>query len=79
MAQHREIYKGFEIVVDDPSAAAAGAASPIRKLTIAGREIAFVEDAPGSFYTGYLPYTSYESVMDLAKAVIEHTEEFRTP
>lgn len=80
MGQQREIYKGLEIVINEPPAATAtaGAGSPIRKLTIAGREIPFVQDAAGTFYTGYLPYTTYESAMDLAKAVIEHTEEFRT-
>jgi hypothetical protein len=85
MPQQRETYKGFEIVIEErpPSAGAAtalpGATTPARTLTIGQKEIEIKEEAPGVFVTRYLPYTAYTSLMDLAKAVIEQTEEFRTP
>ncbi|MCL4296358.1 MAG: hypothetical protein KJ077_11545 [Anaerolineae bacterium] len=84
MTQQRETYKGFEIVIDKPAASApasgaTAAGTPFAgKLTIGPREIDVVEVAPGIFITSYLPHTSYKSVSDLAKAVIDHTEEFNT-
>lgn len=84
MAQQKDTYKGFDIVIDDSkkssveaSATATGGA-PAAKLTVGPREIDVVETAPGVFITSYLPHTSYKSVLDLAKAVIDHTEEFNT-
>lgn len=84
MAQQRETYKGFEIVIEKPTtptpaSGATAAGTPFAgKLTIGPREIDVVEAAPGIFITSYLPHTSYTSVADLAKAVIDHTEEFNT-
>lgn len=84
MAQQRETYKGFEITIDEPPTStpvsgATAAGTPFAgKLTIGPREIDVVEAAPGIFITPYLPHTSYTSVSDLAKAVVDHTEEFNT-
>lgn len=84
MPQQKESYKGFEIIIDRPAAPAI-AATPTAQgvpfagtLTIGPREIDVIEAAPGVFITSYLPHTSYQSVSDLAKAVIDHTEEFNT-
>ena len=84
MAQQKEKYKGFEIIIDKPTtstptiSATAEGIPFAGKLTIGPREIDVVEAAPGIFVTSYLPHTSYQSVSDLAKAVIDHTEEFNT-
>ncbi|MCQ3978371.1 MAG: hypothetical protein DPW09_33510 [Anaerolineae bacterium] len=84
MAQQRETYKGFEIVIEKPTTptpatGATAAGTPFAgKLIVGPREIDVVEAAPGIFITSYLPHTSYTSVSDLAKAVIDHTEEYNT-
>jgi hypothetical protein len=84
MAQQKETYKGFEIVVESgegaaPAGAAAApamAAAPPQKLTIDGMEVDVTMVEPNVFITSYLPHTAYQSPVDLAKAVIDHTEEF---
>ena len=84
MAQQKETYKGFEIIIDKPTTPAMATTPTAQgipfagKLTIGPREIDVVEVAPGTFITSYLPHTAYQSLSDLAKAVIDHTEEFNT-
>jgi len=81
-----EIYNGHTIRIDDERAPAAervralpsvGRPLPGRYIQIDDRQVDVFEMEPGKFATSYLPYTSYESFMDLAKAVIDKTEEFR--
>jgi hypothetical protein len=84
MAQQKEIYKGFEIIIDKPTTATPAISATAQGIPFAGklmvgpREIDVIEAAPGVFITSYLPHTSYQSISDLAKAVIDHTEEFNT-
>jgi hypothetical protein len=84
MARQKEKYKGFEIIIDKPTTSTPAISATAEgipfagKLTIGPREIDVVEAAPGIFVTSYLPHTSYQSLSDLAKAVIDHTEEFNT-
>jgi hypothetical protein len=84
MAQQKDTYKGFEIIIDKPTTPTIAVTPTAQgipfsgKLTIGPREIDVTEAAPGIFITSYLPHNSYTSVSDLAKAVIDHTEEFNT-
>lgn len=83
-----ETYNGHTIRIEAERAPAAervrtlpsvGRALPSRYIQIDDRQVDVIEMEPGKFSTSYLPYTSYESVWDLAKAVIDKTEEFRPP
>lgn len=85
---HKETYKGYEIVIEDEEnttaegervvSLAAGLEAPLIDLRIDDRRIDVTEVAPGKFLTRYLPYTTYDSVIALAKAVIDDTAEFDT-
>ena len=84
---HKETHKGYEIVIDDDETTAdgqpivsraAGINTPIRNLKIDNKRIDVSEIEPGIFSTSYLPYTTYDSIITLAKAVIEHTADFDT-
>jgi hypothetical protein len=78
---HKETHKGFEIVIEDVgadddqamAAMAMAASQPMQNVKID----VTVGDS-GKFSTSYLPYTTYNSVLDLAKAVIDHTPDFDT-
>ena len=81
-------HKGHEIepVEDDEGAVgrsaptlAAGIDGTVRGLKIDKQIIEVAEGADGKYSTSHLPYTSYRSVRDLAKAVIEHSPDFDTP
>jgi hypothetical protein len=71
MPEERSTYKGKETVI--------GTEGNVSRLHIDGREVQFrLNEASGRFETIHLPYTSYRSVADLAKAVIDHVPDFRT-
>ena len=83
---HKETHKGFEIVIEDVgadddqamAAMAMAASQPMQSLTIDNVKIDVTVGDSGKFSTSYLPYTTYNSVLDLAKAVIDHTPDFDT-
>jgi hypothetical protein len=85
---HKETYKGYEIVIEDDEnttaegepivSMAAGVDTPLIGLKIDNRRIDVTEVAPGKFLTSYLPYTTYDSIVALAKTVIDDTAEFDT-
>ena len=66
MAQHTEKFANcrIEIAEDD-------------SLTIEGKEILYDYDAAaGKWSASYLPYTRYDSLLDLARAIAGDTVEF---
>lgn len=66
MASHRETYKGFEIDIEDDT-----------KLTINGKEIDYEYDnVENKWSSRYLPYTRYDSLLELAQAIARDTVEF---
>ena len=68
MPEQSETHKGFKIVIDDDQ----------DKLTIDDRQIDVSKAESGRYITSYMPYTEYESIMDLAKQVIEKAADFDT-
>jgi SOS-response transcriptional repressor LexA len=84
---HEETHKGYTIVIEDDETTAdgqpvvslvAGVDTPLKKLKIDNKRIDAIEEEPGSYSTSYLPYTAFDSIISLAKAVIEDTPEFNT-
>ncbi|PCH98005.1 MAG: hypothetical protein COB85_02350 [Bacteroidetes bacterium] len=67
MAEQKETFKGFEIVIDDND-----------KLTIDGASIEVAQSDEGNYYTNYLPYTEYASLMELAKQTVDKAPGFDT-
>ena len=66
MAVEKELFQGCEILIED------------KKLTINGVEIDVVKAELGNYITSYLPYTDYETVSDLAKAIVRYAPNFRS-
>lgn len=67
MPQKKDIYKGFEIVTEDDS-----------RLTIAGRRIDFEKTVGGKYYTRILPYSEFDTLIELARHVVEDSADFDT-
>lgn len=64
MSTRNETYKGFDITIEDNN-----------KLMINDKEIDYgLED--DKWFSKYLPYTVYDSLDELAKAIISNTSEF---
>ena len=86
MMSHKETHKGYEIVIENDesvegqSADSTDGAAPVAAtdLKIGNISIEVSEGEPGQFSTNHLPYTTYESIVDLAKAVIDDSAEFDT-
>lgn len=71
MPEHREEHGGKTISI--------GGDDTNPTLTIDGQEVEVVRDEDvGRFTTLHLPYTSYETVLELAKQVIDNVPDFRT-
>jgi hypothetical protein len=69
MKPHKETYKGCEIEISDGG-----------NITINGKQIDYEYDAVRSKWsTRYLPYSHYDSLTDLAQAVVRDSEEFVIP
>ncbi len=68
MPEQSGTHKGFKIVIDDDQ----------DKLTIDDRQIDVTKAESGRYITNYMPYTEYESIMDLAKQLIEKAADFDT-
>lgn len=66
MNPHKETFKGCEIDI-----------SAEGNMTINGKQIDYEFDAGlKKWSTRYLPYSQYDSPLDMAKAVVRDTEEF---
>ncbi len=66
MAQHTETFAGCTITIKSDT-----------DLTINGKEIDYEYDAEkGKFSSKYLPYTLYGSLLELARAIAQHSVEF---
>lgn len=67
MARHKETYLGCAIEIEDDTT-----------LTIDGKDIDCEHGGTGNKWVSrYLPYSEYDSLLDLAKAIVHHTAEFR--
>lgn len=66
MATIKETFDHCEIIIQDDVA-----------LSINGKPISFEKNAEtGKWLSRYLPYTEYDSLLDLAKAIVRDTVEF---
>jgi len=66
MSAHQETYRGCEIKI-----------SAEGHLTVATKPIDYEFDSSKTkWISRYLPYSQYDSLLELAKAIIDNTEEF---
>ncbi|WP_293006246.1 hypothetical protein [Nitrosomonas sp.] len=66
MANYKETFEDCEIEIKDDI-----------HLFINGKLIDYQHDrAKNKFSSKYLPYTQYDSLLELARAIIQHTVEF---
>lgn len=66
MAHHKETFEGCEIEIKDDA-----------NLSINGKEINYEYDqVKNKFSTRYLPYTQYDSLLEMARAIARDTVEF---
>jgi hypothetical protein len=66
MSNHKETFEGCTIEIKDDI-----------NLSINGKEIDYKHDrAKNKFSSKYLPYTQYDSLLELARAIAKHTVEF---
>jgi hypothetical protein len=66
MATIKETFDNCEIIIQDDVA-----------LSINGKPIGFKKNTEtGKWLSRYLPYTEYDSLLDLAKAIVRDTVEF---
>lgn len=71
MPEQEETYRGFEIVIDESQ----GTPSTI-KIADTTVEVSRMEN--GKYITQYMPYTEYDSLMELARHVIDKVPDFET-
>ncbi len=67
MAEQKKTFKGFEIVIDDNE-----------NLAVDGKAIDVSKGENGNYYTSYLPYTEYPTLMELAQKVVDNVPDFDT-
>ena len=67
MAELKESFKGFEIVIDEDG-----------KLQIDGKSIPSVKLENGNYHSDFLPYTQYASLLELAQQIVAKSPEFDT-
>lgn len=66
MSHHKENFEGCNIEIKDDA-----------NLSINGKEIIYEYDGTkNKFSSRYLPYTQYDSLLELARAIARHTVEF---
>lgn len=66
MADHKETFEGCTIEIKDDV-----------NLTINGKVINYQYDpVKKKFSTRYLPYTQYDSLLEMARAIAQHSVEF---
>ncbi len=67
MSVQQQTYKGHDIKIEDGI-----------KLFINGKKIDYFEDKEkGKWFSKHLPYTQYDSLEELAKAIAVDTAEFK--
>lgn len=67
MSSKQEVFEGCQITIEDG-----------QKLYINQKEIEYEHDEKdGKWSSKYLPYTQYESIDALAKAIVSDTAEFK--
>ena len=67
MSVQQQTYQGHDIKIEDDV-----------KLIINEKEIDYLEDKEqGKWFSKHLPYTQYDSLEDLAKAIAVDTAEFK--
>ena len=70
MSEEHETYKGKDILASTDKEV---------QLSIGGQGVDVSRDeTSGRFVTVHLPYTSYDSLIDLAKQVIDNVPDFRS-
>ncbi len=68
MSYHQETFEGCNIEIRDDV-----------NLSINGKEVDYQHDrGKNKFSSKYLPYTQYDSLLELARAIAQHTVEFST-
>lgn len=66
MSHHKEIFEGCNIEIKDDT-----------DLLINGKEIVYeLDGTKNKFSSKYLPYTQYDSLLEMARAIARHTVEF---
>ncbi len=66
MAKIKETFDNCEIIIEDDDT-----------LSINGKSIVYEKNTDtGKWLSRYLPYTEYDSLLDLAKAIVRDTVEF---
>lgn len=66
MAHHKEVFEGCDIEIKDDT-----------NLSINGKEIECEHDGEKNKWSSkYLPYTQYDSLLEMARAIVQHTVEF---
>lgn len=69
MKPHKENFNGCEILI-----------SAEGNMTINGKQIDYeIDSARKKWSTRYLPYSQFDSLLEMAKAVARDTEEFNNP
>ncbi len=71
MSKQIKNHQGFEIVIESEEGG-------IESLSIAGKSIDISKTDTGNYITSMMPYTQYDSVLELAKHVVEKTPDFDT-
>ena len=67
MATYKETHEGCEIEIEDDE-----------RLTINGKHIEHEQLPPtGTWSSRYLPYTTYDSLAELGRAIVSNTSEFK--
>ncbi len=66
MAHHKETFANCVIEIEDDT-----------HLSINGKVIDYEHDKDNNKWSSrYLPYTQYDSILEMAKAIAQHTVEF---
>ncbi|SNX58820.1 hypothetical protein SAMN06296273_0285 [Nitrosomonas ureae] len=66
MAHHKEVFEGCTIEIKDDTS-----------VSINGKEIFYQHDAAKNKWSSkYLPYTQYDSLLEMARAIVRDSVEF---
>ena len=71
MSEKKETYKGRQIIIKTDVKG--------EQLYIGGKRIdTYLDKASGRYNTSHLPHAEFQSLMDLARNVIDHVPAFKT-
>lgn len=66
MTHHKEVFEGCNIEIKDDT-----------NLSINGKEIEYEHDERKNKWSSkYLPYTQYDTLLEMAREIVKHTVEF---